>query len=111
SYQEVAYLLVIEGVPVMFTDCHEIVGTGGDSWIDSDDWTVALGLEADGSVVLAIDIESGMPRDTSRSFTLVDRDGYLIELMRDEEGTAVLERLSPLDDPAPATLLGYGQAN
>jgi hypothetical protein len=108
-HQEVAYLLAIEGWPIMWTNRADLAGSGAGSWIGEDHGprVVADGLEIDGSVRLEIDlVDTGMPRDHGRKFTIIDRHNYIISYFEDEPGDAVYERLSPTDDPAPETLLG-----
>lgn len=113
-YQEIGYVLFVEGWPVAFTNRVELAGTGGSSWIgdlpgEGEGRTVALGLELPASVRLATGlVESGMLVDDAATFTLVDRDGHLVDLMTDDPGTEVFQRLAPTDFTAPATLIGGG---
>lgn len=107
-YQEVGYLFVVDGWPVCFTNRVELCGTGGSSWIGTVEGarTVVLGLEPPRSVKLGVGIvESGMPVDDSLTVSIVDREGYLVTLMTDDEGSLVYERVDPTS-PAPATAIG-----
>jgi hypothetical protein len=114
AYQEVAYLFVVEGWPVAFSNRVEICGSGLNSWIDPADdngRSVVLGLEPPASVKLGIGIlESGMLTDDGLSLTIVDRDGHLVELMEDDDGTLLHERVPPTS-PAPATVVNSAGDN
>src|SRR5688572_6948560 len=113
-YQEIGYVLFIEGWPIAWTNRYELAGSGAGSWIgEEEDYglgrTVVLGLEPPESVKLAIGlVESGMLTDDSCTFSLVDRDGHLVEFVEDDPGTYIIHRLGPLDDPAPELILGKG---
>jgi hypothetical protein len=107
----VAYLLVISGWRVAWTNQPELVGSGGGSWIGTEfgDRVVALGLEPPQSIKMGCGIlESGMLINDAAEFGLVDRDGYIIAHATDEIGTAVYERLAASTSPAPSTLIGAG---
>lgn len=106
DYRDVAYLLVVEGWPWMFTDRSEIAGT---SWIGTDYGVreVLEGLTVPETITFSSNLENGLlSSDDSATFTLRDFDRKIIGL-RDETntGTIVGETLGPKDDPAPATLL------
>lgn len=108
-YQDVAWLWVVDGWPIAWTDRHELVGSGGGSWIGTGEGAreVVLGLEPPERIKLAIGIvDSGLPVEDGLTLSVVDRDGHMVAFMTDEAGDVVAERLGPLDDPAPATLLG-----
>ena len=122
DFQEIGYLLVVEGWRVAWTNRSELAGSGPGSWIatgtdetgDTDgdaatDRVVALGLEIPESIKLEIGVvESGLPVNDGATFTLVDRDDHLIAFAEDEAGTPVYTRLDPTQDPAPSTLIGGG---
>lgn len=112
EYQEVGFVLAVEGWPIMWTNRADLAGSGGGSWIGTGEGarTVAIGLEVPSSLRLAIEgiDESGMLGDDGASFTLVDCDGHLIDYAEAETGSAVFERVAPTDDPAPASLIGGG---
>lgn len=122
DFQEIGYLLVVEGWRVAWTNRSELAGSGPGSWIatgtdetgDTDgdaatDRVVALGLEIPESIKLEIGVvESGLPVNDGATFSLVDRDGHLIAFAEDEAGTPVYERVDPTQDPAPSTLIGGG---
>lgn len=116
-YYEVGYLLVIEGWEIAWTNRVELAGSGSSSWIGNDvgvgrGRTVALGLEVPANISLGIGlVDEGMPCNDDATFTLVDRDNYMIQFAEDEEGEELWQRLSPLDDPAPSTLIGSGGVN
>lgn len=111
AYQEVGYLLVVDGWPVAFTNRVELAGSGVSSWIGTTHGarTVALGLEPPARVKLAIGVvETGMPIDDALTLTIVDREGYLVDLMTDEAGSPLLERLGPgttSSNPAPSSII------
>ena len=111
EYQRVAYLLVISGWRVAWTNEPDLVGSGLGSWIGTEfgDRVVALGLEPPQSIKMGCGIlDSGMLVNDAAEFSIVDRDGHLIAHATDEIGTAVYERLAPTDDPAPSALIGGG---
>lgn len=114
TYQDVGYVLFIEGWAIAFTDRHELAGAGSSSWIGDEAHvgagrTVVLGLEPPQSVKLAVGmLDSGMLLDDDATFTVVDREGHLIGFALDEEGDPLIQRLAPTDEPAPATLIGAG---
>lgn len=108
DYQEIGYVLFIEGWHVAFTNRAELAG-GAEGWIGNKYGarTVALGLEVPQSIKLGIGIvDTGMLVEDDATFTIVDRDGHLIAFNQDEVGKGLQEALGPLDDPAPNTLYG-----
>lgn len=112
EYQEIGYVLAVEGWPVMWTNRAELAGSGGGSWIGTGEGarTVALGLEVPSSIALEIEgiNESGMLGGGDVAFTLVDRDGHVVDYAKAEAGSVVYQRLAPTDDPAPPSLIGAG---
>ena len=114
QYQEIGYLLVVEGWEIGFTNREELAG-GALAWID--DYSekgatgrrIVTGLEMPDKITLEIGIlESGLPINDGATFGVVDREGVLITFMQDiGDGEAVSQRLSPLDDPAPSDLVGF----
>lgn len=110
QYQEIAYLFVVEGWPIAWTNRVELTGAGKGSWIGTDygERTVVLGLEPPSSVRLAVGIvDTGMLIDDDLTVTLVDRDDHLIAYNTDEVGVAVYRYLSP-KETAPTDVIGEG---
>lgn len=112
KYQECAVLFAVDGVPWLWTDCIDICGTGPSSWIGTAEGAgrvVRLGLEPPASVSLGLNLlDSGMPGDDDCKITIRDQYGDLISWVADDAGTAVYERVTPVDDPAPASVVGEG---
>lgn len=109
TYQDVAFVLFLEGWRYAFTNHVELVGEGPGSWIGTSEGgrAVVLGLEQPDNIKHSISIEAGLPADNDVSFTIVDMKGLLVRLFDETtEPEQVFERLGPLDDPAPAVLLG-----
>ena len=108
-----AWLLAIEGVATMFTNRPEICGSGPGSWIGTDygEREVKLGLVTPAELSYGyVWAPTGKLEEGGGSFQLVDYDGTVVELFReiepDEDSDDLVARLSPLDDPAPSTILG-----
>jgi hypothetical protein len=117
--QRVAYLFVVDGLRYMWSDVLDLCGSGAGSWLGEDygDRVVLLGHGGgDASMIpdsieTGTDLESGMLRGSSIDINITDRDGVLIELMKEpDEVDYFAERLSPTMDPAPATVVGWGGA-
>ncbi|MCY0985967.1 hypothetical protein OV203_02425 [Nannocystis sp. ILAH1] len=114
SYQETAFLLVVEGWPYMFTDRVDLAGSGVDSWIGTvhGERIVVAGLEVPAleDAVVLDGPSAGMLEDTISNFKIVDHEGVMIKLAAwaAKKPTLTAERLSPRDDPAPPTILGMG---
>lgn len=117
SEQTVAYLFCIDGIRHMWSNVRDLCGSGGGSWIGTDygDRVVLLGHGGGGNPMLpdtistGIDLDTGMLRDGSLDISIADRDGVLIALMKEpDELDFFATRLSPLDSPAPPTLVGFG---
>lgn len=116
--QHIAYLLVVEGWPVMFTDNAALAGSGASSWIDTDygQRRVVAGLYVPDSLKCTLDYDAtgdsrGLLREEIASFQIEDLDEELIALFQEPDGGDFLgERLSPADDPAPATLNNPGHS-
>lgn len=114
-----AWLFVIDGIRHMWSNVLDLCGTGPGTWLGEDhgDRVVLLGHGVGESMVpdeigTGIDLDSGMLRDGSLDITITDRDGVLIELMREpDDRDFFAARISPLDDPAPPTVIGYGGDN
>lgn len=106
---DVGYVLVIEGLPHMYTDREELTGTGGFSWLgDSDDREVVLDLTVPEWVTTSTNPETGaLESEDECVFTITDFGRRLLSYLkvRDEEAETIVERLSPKDNPAPATLI------
>jgi hypothetical protein len=111
------WVLFIEGVRLAFASIPALVGSGASSWIGTahGDREVLLGLEMPSRVGLGeTDPWAGKLVDASPvTFGLKDFDGEVVELFREREPDATTdslgERISPLDDPAPATVPGPNQ--
>ena len=120
AHVDVAYLLVAQGLPFMFTTRAEIAGSGVGSWIGTGygPRRVVEGLDVTGvSLTFATEMGDGRP-DTDDGLTLkiVDFERELIELFREqtvESGDAIPVggRLGPKDDPAPTDLIGTSGDN
>ena len=112
KYQECATLFAVDGVPWLWTDCVDICGTGPSSWIGTSEGAgrvVRLGLEPPASVSLGINLlDSGMLGDDDCRVTIRDQFSDLIGWVADDAGTAVYERVTARDDPAPASVVGEG---
>lgn len=112
KYQECATLFAVDGVPWLWTDCVDICGTGPASWIGTSEGAgrvVRLGLEPPASVSLGINLlDSGMLGDDDCRVTIRDQFSDLIGWVADDAGTAVYERVTARDDPAPASVVGEG---
>mgnify|MGYP006339497817 FL=1 len=114
--QQIAYLFAIDGIRHMWTDTLDLVGSGAGSWIGEDygDRIVLLGhgrgddAMVPDSITTGFDLDSGQLRDSGLDISITDRDGVLIGLMREPEREFFAERISPLDDPAPASVVGWG---
>jgi hypothetical protein len=117
--QTIGYLFVVEGLSTAWTDTLDLAGRGFGYWIGSDDQpagerpdTVVLGLEVPESVETGTDLEENMLREAGLTVSLIDRTGELIGLIAEPESRDYMyERLSPLDDPAPAQVIGQGGDN
>ncbi len=116
DHVEIAYLLVLQGCPFMFTNRAEIAGTGASSWIDTTygPRRVLEGLDITGST-LTFATETGDGRPDSGddfSFKVKDFDRELIAFFAEQtDAIAVGQRLSPKDDPAPTDLIGANGDN
>ncbi len=120
AHVDVAYLLVLQGLPFMVTTRAEIAGSGGGSWIGTGygPRRVIEGLDITGaSLTFATETGDGRP-DTDDGLTvkIVDFERDLIELFRVqtvESGDAIPVggRLGPKDDPAPTDLIGTSGDN
>ena len=115
--QHVAYLLAIDGIRYLWTDTLDLCGSGAGSWIGEDfgDRIVLLGhgrndeAMVPDSITTGFDLDSGQLRDSGLDFSITDRDGVLIELMREpDEREYFAERIGPLADPAPPSVIGWG---
>ena len=113
---EYAYLLVIEGLPMAFTDRAEIAGSGAVSWIGTanGERRVLEGLTVPTELTFSTSLETGMlESDDGATFTIQDFDGAVIDLLRlQTEAETVGQALMPKDDPAPSDLISAdGQTN
>ena len=114
AVQDVGYVLFFEGLRVAYTNRRELAGEGGGSWIGTSegDRIVLTGLEPPDAIKHSISLEAGLIADNDVSFTIVDSAQQIIGLFdaglenTDAEPLQVYERLGPLDDPAPANLIG-----
>lgn len=115
DHVDIAYLMVWQGCPFMWTNRPEIAGSGVGSWIGTDygPRRVLEGLDLQGqTITFATEMGEGRPdTDDGLSVKITDFDGELIEFFRDRtlaNGLAVAlgSRLGPKDDPAPVTLIG-----
>lgn len=111
-HAEFAYLLVLQGVPFMFTDRSEIAGSGPGSWIGTGygPRRVRQGLEVPRTITFATQREDGRPEcSDGATFKILDIDRELVAFFRTQyDAPTVGGRLSPKADPAPATLIGPG---
>lgn len=109
SYRECGYVLFLDNCPFAFTNRSELAGTG---WIGDDNGvrTVYEGLEFPENFTLRTSPESGMLENgDGMTFTIQDFDNVVINYMKYvEDPDTVGGRLSPRDDPAPASLIGLG---
>lgn len=112
DFRDVAWLLVVEGWPWVFTDRSELAGS--DYFAKVDGRVVLEGLTVPESITLATGLENGMLSSEDQAvFQIEDFDRKLIGLIdATNTGTLVGETLGPKDDPAPATILdGTGLNN
>lgn len=103
--------MFFEGWSVGWTNRIELAGSGADSWIGTGQGarTIRLGLEVPDSVTLGTNTGSGMIAEVDATFTLLDHQGDLIDMISEADGpTQVYGRLAPTDDPAPTSLIGQG---
>lgn len=108
-----AWVMFIEGCPVAFSSRPELVGSGEGSWIGTD--------HGAREVVLGLIVPPELPTGRSEPFEgeileaavtakLLDFDGRVVELFRDEDQDEFTDTLGaslrPSDDPAPETTVG-----
>jgi hypothetical protein len=106
-----AYLLLIEGVPFAFTDEHAL-STAAGAWWTFDDRVILDGLVVPETLVTSIDVESGQFQDDNTTFQLLDFDETTIPQFfgnLSKDFMQLGERLTPLQDPAPAFLQDTAQ--
>jgi hypothetical protein len=112
--QNVAWLLVVEGWPYMFTDRTALAGSGASSWIGEDHGAriVKPGLKLPSSLEDALVLDgpqAGLLEQSSATFEVIDVDGVMLTLACPTDDVVyTAARLSPRDDPAPATILSMG---
>ncbi len=109
DHRDIAFLLVIEGLPWAWTDRSEIAGTGAGSWIGEDYGAreVLEGLTVPETIGFATNAENGtLASDDGASFTIRDFDRRMIGLVdATNTGTVIGQTLGPKDDPAPTSIL------
>lgn len=106
-----AYLLLIEGVPFAFTDEHELSTEVGEWWT-FDERVILNGLVVPETLTTSLDVESGQFQDDNTVFQLIDFDETTIPEFfgnLSKEFDQLGERLTPLQDPAPAFLQNTAQ--
>lgn len=111
------WLIFIEGCALAFTTDQAIAGSGPSSWIgvDHGEREVLLGLVMPNELGFGkSEPFEGEIQEASPTVKLLDFDGRIVALFKDDEDDDILDdslgaRLSPLDDPAPATIPGPNQ--
>ena len=102
-----AYILLIDGIPWAWTSHPEL----NQEWWNIDDRIILPGLQVP-NLKFSIDIEAGTIEDEQVTFKILDADeSILLNFFGGLEKTFSLtgERLSPLDDPAPSSIIDqYG---
>lgn len=106
-YQDVAFVLFLEGWRIAFTNRRELAGEGSGSWIGTADGNrkVVTGLEQPDSIRHSISIEAGLPADNDVTFSILDAFELLIPLFAAGDADGTGQRLAPTDDPAPANII------
>lgn len=112
DFRDVAWLLVVEGWPWVFTDRSDLAGEDYFSKVDGR--VVLEGLTVPETITMATSLENGMlDSDDKAVFQIEDFDRAMIGLIdATNTGTLAGETLGPKDDPAPANILdGTGLNN
>ena len=108
AHRDVGYVLFLEGCPFAFTDRAELAGEGEFSWLGESVRSIYLDLQVPETLVSSSSPETGMLEDVDgATFVVQDFSRRLIAFVADQDSTSdtIGQRLSPTDDPAPATLL------
>lgn len=108
-----AYLLLIDGCQIAFTDEYDLTTMSGSGWWTADDRVLLPGLQVP-NITMSLDWETGLLEDNAVTFKVLDVDettlpGFFgtIEKPYRLLGT----RLTPGEDPAPSpTADQYGDA-
>lgn len=107
------WLLTIEGIAEAFSSIPELVGSGEGSWIGTDygPRSVKLGLVMPSDLSFGYTwVSGGKLEEGGGAFQLLDFDGTVVDLFReeepDEDTETLVARLAPSDDPAPEEILG-----
>lgn len=116
DHVECGYLLVMQGVPFMFTDREELAGSETGSWIGDayGKRRVVMGLDLRGATITyATEMGDGRPAtDDSLTIKVIDLDDELIAFFSEQPSRVQIGgRLSPKMDPAPEFLIGTSGAN
>lgn len=108
SFERVAWLLVVEGIPWCWTSQEALAGTGASSWIGTDHGAriVRPGLILPESIRTEVRISAGPGNgqldDDGADFQVIDTAGDLLALFAVPTAPQLLgARLAPTDDPAP----------
>ena len=117
GYAKAGWVMFIEGLRYAWTDIPALAGTGVSSWIGTayGDREVLLGLDLPGELPLGeTDPWSGrLEQPRAVQIGLVDLGNQVAEIFKALEADATTDsmgsRLSPLQDPAPASVPGPAQ--